>query len=95
MSTGDEGLFTPTAVARWMVEQLEADRWLYQDKAAHVIHMTFGPWAVYLNRSGNYSIAKDVLKEFRRLTGDDIVWERGIKAWRVRRDVDAPGRQQE
>jgi len=48
---------------------------------------------LYQNREGGVSIDKEVLKEFRKLTGDRVVHERS-GYWRWRKPNDRPGRRQ-
>ncbi|OJX65816.1 hypothetical protein [Magnetospirillum sp. 64-120] len=86
----------PTAddVANWMFSEVKSKRWLYQDDAAFTIERQFGTAFVYENDNGNTAIGKDVLKAFRKISSDDVVWESGEKAWRLREKHDTPGRQQ-
>lgn len=88
---------TPTAatVAEWMVGQLEGAHWLYQETAVYQIRSKFGAQFTYNNASGNLAIGKDVLKVFRKLTEDTVIWERGTRAWRKRVAHDKPSRGQE
>jgi hypothetical protein len=77
-----------------MVDQLDTSHWLYQqDTAAKVQHL-FGASFTYFNSNGNLAIGKDVLREFKKLTGNTVVWERGQRAWRRRKEHDQAGRQQ-
>ena len=85
----------PLLVARWMVEQLDRDRYLEQEVVLHEIEAMFGDAYVYTNDSGNLAIAKSVLAAFRELTGTDVVWERSERLWRRRETHDGPGRAQE
>lgn len=64
-------------------------------KQPSIVSKKFGKDFVYTNVNGNLSIGKDVLKEFKKLSGDDVVWERGEKAWRYRASYDSAGRQQD
>ncbi len=75
-------------VALWMLEKLKRERTLYQETAVGEIAHIFGEKFVYDNRQGNPAIDKDVLTEFRKLTEDTVVWERGERAWRFRDDTD-------
>jgi hypothetical protein len=84
---------SPRQVAEWMVKELKkSDYFLYQEQVVHGIADTFGDEFVYTNRNGNLGISRDVLKEFRKLTQDTVVWERGQRVWRKREDYDSPGR---
>ena len=81
-------------VAQWMLRQLEEEKFLYQEMVVHQIFSEFGEEFAYLNSNGNLAIDKQVLAAFRKLTGDDVIWERGERMWRKREDYDEPGRQQ-
>jgi hypothetical protein len=86
----------PTArdVAEWMLQEV-IFRELDQDYAAHNIQRIFGGEFVYENANGNWAINRNVLKEFRKITGDTVVWERNSRRWRKRGTYDKPGRQQD
>lgn len=81
-------------VAKWMLEKIEKDRELYQADTVFEIEKRFGGQYVYENENGNMAIDRTVLKEFRKLTGKTIVWERGERYWRFRQKGDELGRQQ-
>lgn len=87
----------PTAadVARWMLGRVQTDKWLEQDVAVFEIEKRFGSTFVYDNENGNAAIDRSVLKEFKAISRDTVVWERGDRAWRLRAPHDAPGRQQD
>ncbi|HDT5122359.1 TPA: hypothetical protein QHS71_002213 [Escherichia coli] len=82
-------------VAEWMKSQLDVSVRLYQESAVYKIKSQFGDDFVYKNENGNLSIDKKVLAKFKKLTGDNVIWERGDKAWRKRNARDQPGRQQD
>ena len=77
---------TADDVATWMLEQLVANKWLFQEVVVYKIKKGFGDDFVYQNASGNLAIGKDVLKSFKKITENVVVWERGAKAWRKLRD---------
>jgi hypothetical protein len=87
----------PTAsdVAAWMLAELDRVNQLYQDEAAHRILQLFGKDFVYINQNGNWAINRNALSEFKKLTGDTVVWERGTRSWRKRASYDKKGRQQD
>ena len=86
---------TPSDVAKWMLEELNRRQdCLYQEQVVHDIESKFGDGFTYTNEDGNQAIERLVLKEFRSLTGDDVVWERSDKLWRKREDHDEAGRSQ-
>lgn len=58
------------------------------------IRVQFGEEFVYINENGNLAIDRRVLKQFRALTGDDVVWDRTEFMWRKRETHDEPGREQ-
>lgn len=85
---------TPETVARWMLAQVKAEGSLYQEEAVAEIEELFGDAFTYENDNGNPAISRAVLKAFRVVSADDIVWERGERMWRTREPFDEPGRQQ-
>lgn len=85
---------TAEDVAKWMMEQVE-QRYMYQDTIVYQIRSQFGEQFTYVNENGNLAIGKDVLKAFKKLSGDSVIWERGDRCWRKRRPYDRPGRQQD
>jgi hypothetical protein len=78
-------------IAQWMLEKLDNVHYLYQEVVVYDIQRNFGQEYVYENENANLAISKKVLKEFRNLTKDTIVWEKGDKCWRKRMDYDTPG----
>jgi hypothetical protein len=85
---------TAPQVAAWMAEKLRLEGEIYQDDIAPEISSCFGGDYTYENELGNLAISKDVLAEFRKLTGDKVIWERGRRLWRFREQGDEPGRMQ-
>ena len=85
----------PLDVAQWMYDELELKKEIYQEDTVWEIRHKFGKEFTYTNSEGGDSIAKSVLRAFRSLTGDDVVWERGAKLWRRRHPSDNSGRQQD
>lgn len=86
---------TPSDVAKWMLAELQRDGTLYQDVAVSEIGRRFGAEFTSINENGNLSIRKNVLTSFRKISGEEIVWERGERLWRKREKYDQPGRQQD
>jgi hypothetical protein len=81
-------------VARWMLDELDRTGSLLQADAAAGIEREFGPSFIYENENGNPAIDPHVLREFRELAEDDVVWDRWAYKWRRREPGDAPGRKQ-
>ncbi len=78
-----------------MLEELKREKYLHQQTVVYDIESKFGEEFTYVNENGNLAIDRRVLKEFRNLTGDNVVWERGERLWRFREDYDEDGRRQE
>jgi uncharacterized protein with ATP-grasp and redox domains len=78
-----------------MLEQVMERGDFYQEDAAQMILSRFGTKHVYFNDNGNIAISKVVLKEFRRLSEESVVWVRGGRYWRRRQSRDGRGREQE
>ncbi len=81
--------------AAWMVEQIKERRSLDQSDAADYLERAYSGELTYENENGNTAISKDVLAAFKKLTGDEVIWDRGYKEWRLRTKFDRPGRQQD
>lgn len=79
---------TPDEVANWMAEKLKKDKYLYHETVVYQIRSAFGSEFVYINENGNLAIDRRVLLAFRKLTADDVVWERGERMWRRREKHD-------
>jgi PIN like domain len=86
---------TPDVVALWMLEELDRTGSLLQADAVAGIEREFGPSFIYENENGNPAIDPHVLREFRELTEDDVIWDRWAYLWRHRQPGDAPGRKQQ
>jgi hypothetical protein len=86
---------TPKDVAEYMIGHMGESHWLYQETIVSRIRHDCGQEFVYNNESGNLAIDKAVLREFRKLTEQTLIWERGSKAWRRRKEHDKPSRQQD
>ncbi len=83
---------TPREVAEWMLAELNRKQRLYQETVVYNIKSKFGQEFVYTNVNGNLAIDRQVLKEFRAVTGDDVVWDQTEFMWRKRKGHDKPGR---
>lgn len=92
--TDNEVPVTARGIAEWMLAQVKERPRFYQERAVREIRQKFGDAWWYKNANGNMAIDKGVLREFKKISGNEVIWERGDRAWRVRRDRDKPGRQQ-
>lgn len=88
------GEATANDVAAWMLEEVKTRRALDQSDAAHGAVKRFGREFV-VAKGMSEGIAEAVLRAFRKLAGDDVVWSRGDRAWRLRHERDRPGWTQE
>jgi hypothetical protein len=87
---------TAEAVAQWMFQELTTKPGLmFQEVIVWHIKQHFGDNFTYLNENGNLAIGRDVLREFRKLTKDSVVWDKRERAWRKRDQHDEPSRQQD
>lgn len=84
----------PLDVAKRMLSELDTHHVLYQEEIVYDIQSRFGEDFVYYNANGNLAITQNVLKAFREMTGEDVVWMRSDRYWRRRESYDEPGRQQ-
>ena len=71
--------------------QLQKTKYLYQEDVVYQIEKKFGRAFVYDNENGNPAIEKKVLAAFRKLSGEQVVWERGERCWRYREKYDQQG----
>lgn len=82
-------------MAEHLLSVLKAqDGWLNQDEAVHEVETFGGPGYIKINANGNEAITSDILKAFRKLTGQSVVWTQEDRAWRWREDGDLPSRKQ-
>ncbi len=88
---------TTEAIAQWMLSRLEQPGLgrLYQAEAVEEIAAKFDDEHTYLNDNGNPAIDKRILRAFRKISGDGVVWDRWDFCWRKRETGDAPSRKQE
>jgi hypothetical protein len=80
-------------VAQWMIRQLNTESYLTQERACFEIRKRFGEQFTSLNAAGGNAVAKNVLREFRKLADLDVVWSRRERTWRKGSGLDEPGRQ--
>ena len=78
-------------VARWMLQEfIRNDCRLGQREAFNYIRAQFGEEFLDKSRQRD-SIAKSVLQEFQKLTGETVVWDMNEGGWRRRVSKDPPG----
>ncbi|WP_128099938.1 hypothetical protein [Paenibacillus sp. DCT19] len=72
---------TAQEVAEWMVQEIKFTGTLRQEVAIAYVKSNFGEEFVFVNESGNASLAKEVKKAFRKLHGGRIAWDRDSFTW--------------
>ncbi len=90
----DTQTVTPVDVAAWMLAEVTSQESLWQTDAADEIGRRFGAEFIYENERGTPCISKAVLKEFRKISEDTVVWEKGYRTWRLRGKGDPLGKRQ-
>jgi hypothetical protein len=87
---------TARDAAAQMLEWFQQQRGeLMQLDAACKLDKVFGRGTfTYFNVNGNPAISAAVLREFRTITGPDVVWSRSLYMWRKRQHGDPAGRRQ-
>ncbi len=100
-ASGSDSIATPKEVAHWMLAQLGEHEELLHVEAVAEIKRLFGPEFVYIGTNGEMAIDRRVLIQFRKLSGNTVVWvtEHGGAYWpgaywRKRISGDSPGRTQ-
>jgi hypothetical protein len=91
--TPGEITMTAQDVAQWMFNEVRERKIIDHALIADQIRKQFGDEYTYENENGNLAISKDVLKAFRSLSEETVVWEG--KSWRLRTPLDRPGRKQD
>ena len=95
-----EEVTTPKQVADWMIAQFEVEDELFQQKTAERIQELSGEAFVTLDANGVLGISSKVLYQFKKLTGDTVVWvavqgDWSAGYWRKRHIQDKEGRRQD
>lgn len=82
------------AAAAWMLQRIKESRAheLYQSDAVDHIAKHFDGGLTYTNDNGNPAIDKKVLKAFKEISGDTVVWNNGWKGWSLRSPRDPVGK---
>lgn len=75
-------------IAQWMFDELKRQQCLYQQEVVYDIESKFGQEFTYTNENGNLAINRNVLKAFRKITSNTVVWERSERMWRMRQSYD-------
>jgi hypothetical protein len=86
--------YTPRDVARWMLDQVKATGFLFEDEAAFAVERQFGKEFLRDDEEERHTMVPRVLTVFEELAGNTVVWQRGDQLWRLRETDDLPGWQQ-
>ena len=78
--------------AKWMQSELERDGCLYQDDAVDFAVKSKADSLLRENANGNLVLGRKLLKEFRKLNENDVVWVKPDRYWRFRVPEDEEGR---
>ena len=65
-----------------MVRELNGRSFLECEYACLEIRKRFGEQFLRLNARGGNAVAKNVLREFRKISDLDVVWSRSEQVWR-------------
>jgi hypothetical protein len=75
-------MITIDKVAEFMLDMLNHIN-MPQEKVAFEIEKKFGKNFISYSVSGNRTIDKRVLRQFKKLADGGVIWDRGAKAWRL------------
>jgi hypothetical protein len=75
-------------IAQWLHDRIMDEDYVYQSTVVYEIAEKFGEEYTYTNENGNLAIDKKVLKEFRNLKGDEILWDKSERCWHKKTDAD-------
>lgn len=69
-------------VAEFMVKELAQNGILYQEGLVQKIQKLFGDEFVFANNHGTLSIDRKVLREFNKIKGEKVLWDRDGCCWK-------------
>ena len=84
----------PEQIGVWMLAEVLRGGLLYQQDIASDIARLFGEEFAPSDASGHRTIPREILREFRRVSGDSVIWLGHDAVWRKRQPGDRPGRKQ-
>jgi hypothetical protein len=79
-------------IAQWMLAMFRKTGGLSQKQAIWGIRELFGPAHLSETAKGRQTIPRPILKAFKDLDPEGIVWSQHRRAWRPRTPEDPPGR---
>jgi hypothetical protein len=79
-------------IALWMLSMFRKTGGLTQKQAVWGIRELYGAQYLMTSARGRQTLPQPILKAFKRLDPDGIVWSTHRRAWRPRQPEDPPGR---
>jgi hypothetical protein len=73
-----------------MYEELTQKAILWQAYAVAAVQVRFGAGFIRKGKSGDYTIAQEVLDEFALLCAEPVVWDERLAHWRVGGEISGP-----
>lgn len=76
---------TASGIAEWLISEIKAKapNRAYQSRLVRELRDQFGEEWTYKNDNGNLAIDVKVLKEFKKLKDQYVIWDRSDQSWRV------------
>ncbi|WP_420361414.1 DUF6953 family protein [Escherichia coli] len=78
---------------KWMMAQLEYDGCLYQEDVVDYLVKLDNEQFLKENADGNLVLSTPVITQFRKVSGDKVVWVKPERYWRYRVNEDESGRE--
>lgn len=82
-----------TDVTNWMMAQLQNENCLYQQDVVDYLVKNDNEQLLKENADGNLVLSTPVINQFRKVSGDKVVWVKPERYWRYRVNEDEPGRE--
>lgn len=76
-----------------MMINLDGEKSLYQQDVVDHLVKNNNEQLLKENADGNLSLSAELIKQFRKRSGDDVVWVKPDKYWRYRVPEDEDGRE--
>ncbi|MHA8434122.1 DUF6953 family protein [Klebsiella pneumoniae] len=77
----------------WMMAQLKSDDCLYQQDVVDYLVKVDNEQLLKENADGNLVLSTPVINQFRKVSGDKVVWVKPERYWRYRVSEDEDGRE--
>lgn len=80
-------------VSLWMMSNLQMDKCLYQQDVVDYLVKADNEQHLKENADGNLVLSASTINQFRKDSGNDVVWVKPDKYWRYRVAEDEEGRE--